>query len=378
MNITRGPIKSAIRVGIYGTEGVGKTTFASQFPGAIFIDTEGSSKHMDVARFDPPETFQDVLNQLSYVLGHPDEIGTVVIDTVDWLEKLIYKAVCEEKKIQNIEDIGYGKGYVYAKQKMQGLLELLDTIVGRGVHVVLVCHSMIRKFEQPDEMGCYDRYVLKLNEKNIAPLIKDWVDMLLFVNYKTDIVTGSDGKTKKGKGGQKRIMYANHSACWDAKNRFGLPDEMPFEYGQIAHLFGEMKPVEAKVIEEPEEKIEQMEPVQLPHIKKDAAAEVMKADAVPAPAKKSAKKNSPPPERPESMKSDNPEKDVLLEKLWKMMILNGVEDPVVVQAVVAEKDYYDFTVPIRDYDIDFIEGCLIEAWDTVNKLCQTKINDLPF
>ena len=377
MNITRGPVKTAIRVGIYGTEGVGKTTFAAQFPGVVFVDTEGSTKHMDVARFDPPESYQDVLDQLAWVLGNPETVGTVVIDTVDWLEKLIFRAVCEEKKIQNIEDLGYGKGYVYAKQKVQGLLELLDTIIGRGINVVLVCHSMIRKFELPDEMGSYDRYTLKLNEKNIAPLIKEWVDMLLFVNFKTDIVTGSDGKTKKGRGGQKRVMYANHSACWDAKNRFGLPDEMPFEYDQIAHLFGEMKPVEA--VSEPEENITPMEPVVLPHIKKDAPADVSTVDAVPPVGKKSSKKKpEPPKEIPESMRTDNPEKKVILNELWQLMLKDGVYDPLIVQAVVAEKEYYDLTVPIRDYDTEFIEGCLIEAWQQVNDLCQTKIHDLPF
>ena len=361
MTISRGPVKTGIKVGIYGTEGVGKTTFASQFPGAVFIDTEGSTRHMDVARFDAPESLKDVLEQLDYVVGHPDEIGTVVIDTVDWLEKFIFRAVCEEKSLKNIEDMGYGKGYVFAKQKLQGLLELLDLITKRGIHVVLVCHSMIRKFELPDEMGSYDRYMLKLNEKNIAPLIKEWVDMLLFVNYRTDIVTDADGKTKKGKGGQKRIMYANHSACWDAKNRFGLPDEMPFDYGQIAHLFGDAKPVEA--VEITEKKPETV----------SAKAIVEAVNKVPKP-----KKNDAPAPRPDSMQSDDPEKDRLLGRLYSMMVTDGVEDPTVVQAVVAEKDYYDLTVPIRDYDKDFISDVLIEAWGQVKDLCLTKIHDLPF
>ena len=359
MTITRGPVKTGIKVGIYGTEGVGKTTFAAKFPGAVFIDTEGSTKHMDVARFDQPETLGDVLDQLCYVLGHPEEIGTVVIDTVDWLEKFIFRAVCEEKKIQNIEDMGYGKGYVYAKQKMQGLLEVLDQITQRGVHVVLVCHSIIRKFELPDEMGSYDRYMLKLNEKNIAPLVKEWVDLLLFVNYRTDIVTDPDGKTKKGRGGQKRVMYANHNACWDAKNRFGLPDEMPFEYGQIAGIFGQDAPAGI-----PEKKPE------------PAKAEVTMGGKVPEISAKKPKKAE--AERPESMRSDDPEKDQLLEKLWALMKRDGVEEPMVLQAVVAEKEYYDLAVPIRDYDRDFISDVLIEAWDQVNSLCQTKIHDLPF
>jgi len=375
MNITKGKVKTAIKMLVYGPEGVGKTTFAAQMPGAVFIDTEGSTKHMDVARFDAPDDLTDVIDQLNYVLGHPKEIGTVVIDTVDWLEKLIFNMVCVEKKIQNIEDIGYGKGYVYAKQKMQQLLEMMQLIVDAGVNVCLVCHSMIRKFELPDEMGSYDRYMLKLNEKNIAPIIKEWVDMMLFVNYRTDIVTDADGKTKKGKGGQKRIMYANHSACWDAKNRFGLPDEMPFDFGQIAHLFKKVEPVMAK----PQQTMEDVLNTAPVDLHMDKPAEVTISDILPAAANaKKGKKTSPPPERPESMKHDDPEKDRLLSDVWERMAKNAILDPMVIQAVCAERGYYDAAVPIRDYDMDFIEGCLIEAWDTVLGLALTKQHDLPF
>jgi len=357
MNITKGPVKTAIRVGIYGTEGVGKTTFASRFPGAVFIDTEGSTKHLDVARFDPPATLKDVFDQLTHVIAHPDQIGTVVIDTVDWLERLIFRAVCEEKHIENIEDIGYGKGYVYAKQKLQQLLDHLDRVIEQGINVVLVCHSMIRKFELPDEMGSYDRYTLKLNEKNIAPLVKEWVDMLLFVNYKTDIVTDSDGKTKKGRGGQKRIMYANHSACWDAKNRFGLPDEMPFDFAEIAHLFTGHEPVQPAEIPAPEKK------------KPPKPASVKKADKVPEPTA---------PDRPEAMRSEDPDKDKLLDRLWGLMVADKLTDPALIRAVVAEKGYYDLTTEIRDYETDFIDGCLIEAWPTVSNLALSKQYGLPF
>ena len=198
--------------------------------------------------------------------------------------------------------------------------------------------------------------------------------MLLFCNYKTDVVTASDGKTKKARGGQKRIMYANHSACWDAKNRFGLPDEMPMEYEQIAQLFGEAAPVEAQEIETP--KPEPPKPVE---VKKDAPATVATSTTLPtAKPKKPAKKDAPPSARPDYLHSDDPEKDALLEQLWQLMVRDSVWDPTVIQAVVAEKEYYDLTTPIKDYDKDFIEGCLIEAWDTVRGLALTKINDLPF
>ena len=367
MNITRGAVKTAKKIGIYGPEGIGKTTMASMFPGVVFIDVEGSTVHMDVARFDPPQSMKDVREAVNYVIGHPDQFGTLAIDTIDALEKLIFREVCEEKNIRNIEDIGYGKGYTYAKQIMQQLLEQLDRVVAKGVHVVMVCHSMIRKFEQPDEMGSYDRYMLKLNEKNIAPLVKEWVDALFFVNYKTDVISTQDGK-KKARGGQKRTMYANHSACWDAKNRFGLPDEMPMDFEQIAKLFGEAEPVKEMTIED------------APKVPATSAI-VSKIPELPkAPEKKAGKKEDAPKpiDRPADMRSDDPEKDQLLAQLWGLMLKNKIYDSLVIQAVVSKKDYYDLTTPIKDYDKDFIEGCLIEAWDTVNGLAQSITNDLPF
>ena len=359
MNISKGPMKTAKRVCLYGVEGIGKSTFASQFTRPIFIDTEGSTKHMDVTRFDPPADLEAVIEQIQYVIEHPTEYGTLVIDTGDWLEKLIFQSVCAEKKIQNIEDAGYGKGYVYAKQKMQQILEMLDIVISRGVHVLIVCHCIIRKFELPDAMGSYDRYTLKLNDKNIAPLIKEWVDMLLFVNYKTDIVTDEKTKTKKGTGGQKRMMYANHSACWDAKNRFGLPDEMPFEYDQIASLFDAAEQYEEQPAEKPVEK-----PAPKPAVKKVDKVPETRHDKL--------------ANRPAEMRSDNPDKDVALGELWTKMIDADVEEPAIIRTVVADKEYYDFSVPVNEYDLDFIRDVLIEAWDQVKSLCLTKIHDLPF
>ena len=90
--ISKGPLPAAVGCVIYGTEGVGKTTFASKAPGAVFIDTEGSTTHMDVARFSSPADLNDVIADIKYAEAHPDEVGTLVIDTVDSLEKLILRA----------------------------------------------------------------------------------------------------------------------------------------------------------------------------------------------------------------------------------------------------------------------------------------------
>lgn len=357
MNITRGIIPTARKVVIYGPEGIGKSTFASQFPGAVFLDTEGSTVHMDVARFDPPAAWKDVLATVDWAIQNADKIGTFVIDTMDWAEALAIRAVCAAKHVDGIEDIPYGKGYVFVKDLIRELLERLDRLRDKGVHIVLTAHAIVRKFEQPDELGSYDRYSLKLNEKNVAPLVKEWADMLLFANYRTDVVTTQDGK-KKATGGKKRVMYASHAAAWDAKNRFGLPDEMPFSYDSIAHLF----------VTSADDDSAAPEAAPAPEVKKNPSARKT-AKKAPAEAEDA---------RPASMTSDDPEKDALLSRLWVLMKSIHANDPLLLQAVVAEKEYYAGDVQPRDYDTEFIRDVLLEAWEPVSKRMMSLIEDLPF
>ena len=78
------------------------------------------------------------------------------------------------------------------------------------------------------------------------------------------------------------------------------------------------------------------------------------------------------------MRSDDQAKDVLLGKVWNQMKEKGMTDPMLIRAVVSRKDYYDISVPIRDYDADFIEGCLIDAWDQVSALAAAAQEETPF
>nr|DAS24618.1 MAG TPA: AAA domain protein [Caudoviricetes sp.] len=238
MQITRGKRARAQKVVIYGPEGIGKSSFASQFPDPVFIDTEGSTDNMDVARLDKPTSWTMLVNEIAFIKANPTECKTLIVDTVDWAEQLAVAHVCSQHGKQGIEDFGWGKGYTYVQEEMGRFLNALSDLVDMGINVVLTAHAQIKKFEQPDEMGSYDRYELKLGQKTgskTAPLVKEWADMVLFANYKTLVMTTDNGK-KKAQGGE-RVMYTNHRPAWDAKNRHGLPDEMPFNYAGIAHIF---------------------------------------------------------------------------------------------------------------------------------------------
>lgn len=236
--ITKGKVETAKKVVIYGPEGIGKSTLASRFPDSVFIDTEGSTKELDVARYPTPKAWADIVNCVKDCAAEAP-CRTLVIDTADWAEMLCIKYTCAKCNVNGIEDVGYGKGYVYLSEYFNELLKACDKCIEAGINVVFTAHAFMRKFEQPDELGAYDRWELKLTKKD-APMLKEWADMVLFCNYKTNVITDQNTKSKKATGGT-RIMYAAHHPCWDAKNRYGLPDQMPMSFDEIAHLFTNTK-----------------------------------------------------------------------------------------------------------------------------------------
>ena len=259
--ITNGKIETAKKVVQYGPEGIGKSTLASCYPSPVFIDVEGSTKELDVARYPTPQTWNDIITYVNdFAESMPGK--TLVIDTADWAEQLCIAQVCIDQGVKGIESVGYGKGYVYLAEKFGELLKRCDILIEQGVNVVFTAHAMMRKFEQPDEMGAYDRWEMKLSKK-VAPLLKEWADIVLFCNYKTDVITDSKTQSKKATGG-KRVMYASHHPCWDAKNRYGLPDVMPMEFSQIKHLFEgiEQKPKEPDYRMKLREFMKDMKPAQ--------------------------------------------------------------------------------------------------------------------
>lgn len=241
MNITRGKIPGAKKCVLYGPEGIGKSTFAAQFPEPLFIDTEDSTKELDVARFDKPTSWEMLLQEVQYVINNLDTCKTLVIDTADWAEKLCIKAICAKYQKSGIESFDYGKGYTFAYESFGELLNLLADVANRGIHVVLTAHATTKRREQPDEFGTYDCWGLKLIDSpkcSIANMVKEWADLLLFANYKVMVIAADDkGKKHKAQGG-KRVVYTSHHPCWDAKNRLGLPEELPLDFDVIGpYLF---------------------------------------------------------------------------------------------------------------------------------------------
>ena len=363
MQITKGKRARAQKVVVYGPEGIGKSTFAAQFPEPLFIDTEGSTDNMDVSRLDKPSSYTMLKNEIAWVKANPTVCKTLVIDTIDWAESLVIADVCAQHGKKGIEDFGWGNGYTYTKEEMGRLLNQLGELVDLGINVVLTAHAQMRKFEQPDEMGSYDRWELKLGKKTssqTAPLVKEWADMVLFANYKTVVMTADNGK-KKATGGQ-RVLYTQHHPAWDAKNRHGLPEEMPFDYAGIAHIFNQAQP-------QPTPQLQQTAPEPAPQ----APAQEQTPTAEPAPQVQPQAQETPqqPSQAPESLTQPAPERQpyqepnlALPQALRDLMIQNQVTE-LEVQKAVAQKGYYPENTPVVMYDPGFIDGVLIGAWEQV-------------
>lgn len=362
MQIITGKVKSAQKFVVYGPEGVGKSTFASKFPSPIFIDTEGSTKKLNVSRFERPTSWEMLLEQINYVSKNYKSLGikTLVIDTADWAEKLCIEQICSKAKKTGIEDFGYGKGYVYLAEDFGRLLNRCEDLVDIGINVVITAHAQMRKFEQPDEMGSYDRWELKL-EKKTAPLLKEWADTLLFANYQTNVIKVNDNKYKAQ--GSKRVMYTTHNACYDAKNRDGLPDVLPFEYEAISHIADNSETIQQENVKTFDFSGES--PQQQEITKQEVLNEL---DKMVDTAKK---------EKETSAESKNEElPDYIPKKLADLMRANNVTEADI-QRAVASRGYYPIDTSIKNYDSGFIEGCLIGAWEKVYQII-IKNNDLPF
>jgi hypothetical protein len=310
LNITKGKIDRAQKVVIYGPEGIGKSSLGAKFPDPVIIDTEGGTAHMDVRRIDKPQSWEELLSIIKEFAATPGICKTLVIDTADWAEQLVTAYLCAKYKQNSIESFGYGKGYTYLAEEFARLLSACDLVIAAGIHVVITAHAKMRKFEQPDEMGAYDRWEMKLS-KQVAPLLKEWCDHLFFCNYQTFVVT-SDNDTKKAQGG-KRVIYTSHHPAWDAKSRVSLPEIVDLDYKNIAHIF------ETKAAE--------------------PAAPA--ADAAPT-------------EKP-------------IDTLRRMMAESSVTDAEL-QKVVASKGHYDKDAPIDSYHEKFISGWVIKYWPQILNL----------
>ena len=234
--VRRGRIQAPIKCLVYGIEGVGKSTLGAGLPEPLFICAESGTEQLDVARLPEPRQWTDVLGALDELAAGGHAYQSVVLDTVDWLEPLVFEHLCRKHKWASIETPGYGKGYVEALTEWRDLLRRLDAVRAKGMHVLLLGHSMVRRVSPPD-LEPFDRYSLKINEK-AAALVREWSDAVLFAQYEVSTSKAKQDKVARAYSTGERVLRTVYSASWDAKNRWGLAETVPMRADVLLHGAG--------------------------------------------------------------------------------------------------------------------------------------------
>jgi hypothetical protein len=233
------------RVLIYGPEGVGKSTIAAD-AGALFLDIEGGSSELEVARypFNPgepdefkPRTYDQLTAAVDDLYAHPGQVPAVALDTMDALEALIHAHLCMTHKVNGIEKVGggYGKGYRTAVEELRRFLSKLDGLRAQGMQIIALAHSQSKTFKNPEGED-YDRYQLRGHDLFVAQL-REWCEVVGFLHFEGGAKKldddGAREKRARGWSTNRRMMELAREAAWDAKWRLTVPMPMQFEIDSV-------------------------------------------------------------------------------------------------------------------------------------------------
>jgi hypothetical protein len=226
---------------LYGPPGVGKSTFGSQLPDPLMIGVERGLDQINVAKLDdPPKTFSEFYGWLEWLAREEHPYKSIVIDTADALELLMFKRIIEEggpgcgPNCKTLEAYGggYNKWISRERELWTGVIGLL-TEMSEKFNILLIAHSQVKNQIDPVLIGTYDQHQIKIQEKSAA-VIKQAVDLIIFANL--DVTFSKDSqKARKGRGivSGDRVMYTQPITGVEAKNRFNLESPMEFSWAAL-------------------------------------------------------------------------------------------------------------------------------------------------
>jgi hypothetical protein len=221
---------------IYGVPGIGKTSLAAEFPDPVFIQTEEGAGNLELTTFadGPLSSAAEVDEAIELLLTGDHTFRTVVLDSLDWLEPIVWVETCRGNKWQSIEEPGFGKGYAIADVTWRYLLTRLGMLRDqRGMTLILLAHEEIRSFSDPAR-DSYDRYRLRLH-KRAAEMVVEAADVVGFMNYVTTIRKEKGGfakETAKASSAGQRVLHLTERPAFTAKNRFDMPDSILINRGE--------------------------------------------------------------------------------------------------------------------------------------------------
>jgi len=235
-SLRRGGDARPPRLLTYGVAGVGKTLFATSAPRPVVVQTEDGLGTISASTFGVLRSFDAVMEALGSLYTEAHDFETLVVDSLDWLEPLVWQHTAQTHNQPDIEAFGYGKGYLAALDTWRSFLDGVNALRDeRGMGVILIAHAEIRRFDSP-ETEPYDRYQPKLH-RSASALVQEHVDAVLFANYRVSTLKSDVGFNKKvvrGVSGGDRLLHTAERPAFLAKNRFGLPETLPLSWPDLA------------------------------------------------------------------------------------------------------------------------------------------------
>jgi hypothetical protein len=243
---TTGRIQKNLFITLMGTSGAGKTTFACDGPFPYVLQTEEGSNHLAHVRRSPlMKAYRDVFQVIDELLTEPHDFKTLVFDSLDHFEIILWADICRENNVREITEMPYGKGYALALKVWQELMQKLLKLREK-MHIIMICHSQIKTINDPMKSAPYDRHELKLNQK-ASSLVKEVSDAVLFAT-KEIIVRDVKGGKGKASGDGAHVLYTHGMPGHEGKNRFGLPYQMPLEFGVFWETLQQSSPQDPDVL----------------------------------------------------------------------------------------------------------------------------------
>jgi hypothetical protein len=223
------------RLLVHGPQGMGKTSLSAEFPNPIIIQPEdGTPKDMAITTFGEINNFDQVMDAIKTLYTDEHQFKTLIIDTMDRLEPMVWDKTCENNKWKSIEDPGYGKGYVAADELWRKLITGCNMLRQKhGMTIIYIAHSNIERFDDPTSAP-YNRYDIRLH-KRASAMLQDEVDAILFINQDLTVKATDVGfkkEVRRAEGGGVRWINCAPNPAFTAKNRFGMPDRLLFEPGE--------------------------------------------------------------------------------------------------------------------------------------------------
>lgn len=217
MEIYEGPEKIPFRILVYGVPGIGKTTFASHAPSALIVQLEKGAHRLNCAKTSHVKSFEEFLRFLWEVKDN-DKYETIVLDSLDALERLATLKICKEEGVAKISDVPYGRGWAMVGDLMNNVLEKLDVIQECGKNIILIAHSKLEKVSSPTE-GEFSRYNIEMGGQSAKTSFQKWSDMIIFCNWK-EIEDGNRSV-------RMRCGFTEETRSYMAKDRYGVPAMFP-------------------------------------------------------------------------------------------------------------------------------------------------------